>query len=295
MKTSMETNAFVGYSDTLSVRAGERIRFHLASDTHEQVDVKFVRVRCADADATGPGIKYRELVSPVDGAHRVEPRIAPCGSFMSVPSDPRLAPAGAFSFGCYIWPTRLLNTPQTVMARWCEDSATGYALQVTRGGVVLRVGAGAGAIELTTGVPLEQRRWYWVQGGLDPATGEMVVHQCRLADGVLPEDRHEARALRPGTWRIDSQGPLTIAAHALSVSSAYCTAHYDGKVEAPRMAAGLLNAEALRRGDDAARSGVADAALIASWDFTHGIDTLDVLDRSPIFCMACCINCLVAA
>src|SRR6218665_1063693 len=66
--TGIETNAFLGYPDTLSVRAGERIRFHLSSHLPE-VDASFVRLRCADADATGPGLKYQELVSPLDGVH----------------------------------------------------------------------------------------------------------------------------------------------------------------------------------------------------------------------------------
>ncbi|SFO16550.1 N,N-dimethylformamidase [Variovorax sp. PDC80] len=281
MSAPIDTNAFVGYPDTLSVRAGERIRFHLSSEARQQADVKFVRVRCADADATGPGIKYRELASPIDGVHAVAFHEAPCGSFMSVPADARFAPEGAFSFGCYVWPTRLLATPQTVLARWCEDSGRGWALQLSRDGLSLRVGGADGAIELKTDAPLEQRRWYWVQGALDATTGEMVLSQCRLADGALPEQRREARATKPGGWRLDSQGPLTVAAHALSATGNRCGAHYDGKIEAPRIAEGLLGIDALRRCDDLARPGLADAALIACWDFSHGIDTLEVLDRSP--------------
>src|SRR6218665_2229917 len=132
--TGIETNAFLGYPDTLSVRAGERIRFHLSSHLPE-VDASFVRLRCADADATRPGLKYQQLVSPaaeapgrglkyqdlvspLDGVHACQWHEVPCGSSMSVPADSRLAPAGAFSFGCHIWPTRLGAAPQTVLARW---------------------------------------------------------------------------------------------------------------------------------------------------------------------------------
>src|SRR6218665_201349 len=95
--TGIETNAFLGYPDTLSVRAGERIRFHLSSHLPE-VDASFVGLRCADADATGPGLKYQELVSPLDGVHACQWHEVPCGSSMSVPASRRLGPAPAFFF-----------------------------------------------------------------------------------------------------------------------------------------------------------------------------------------------------
>src|SRR6218665_3659763 len=110
--TGIETNAFPVYPDTLSVRAGERIRFHLSSHLPE-AEARFVRLRCADADATGPGLKYQELVSPLEGVHACQWHEVPCGSSMSVPADSRLAPAGAFSFGCPILPTRLPPPPPT--------------------------------------------------------------------------------------------------------------------------------------------------------------------------------------
>ena len=53
-----------GYADRLSVRPGETIRFHLANATGAEVDAKLVRVVCADANPTGPGI----LLEPVASA-----------------------------------------------------------------------------------------------------------------------------------------------------------------------------------------------------------------------------------
>ncbi|MCW5260200.1 N,N-dimethylformamidase [Verminephrobacter eiseniae] len=279
--TGIETNAFLGYPDTLSVRAGERIRFHLSSHLPE-ADARFVRLRCADADATGPGLKYQELVSPLDGVHACQWHEVPCGSSMSVPADSRLAPAGAFSFGCHIWPTRLGAAPQTVLARWNAETGCGYALQVSRHGVTLRVGGAAAPVEVSTGAALDERRWYWIQGGIDPASGELFVHQSRLADAVLPEKRSEMRATHPAAdWRLDSQGPFTVAAHHASLAPLRTAAHFDGKIEAPRIAAGLPAPDALRQIDAPARAGQADAQLIACWDFSVGIDTLVVTDRSP--------------
>lgn len=279
--SSIETNAFLGYPDRLSVRAGERIRFHLSSQLPE-VDAKCVRLRCADADATGPGLKYEELLSPIDGVHACRWHEAPCGSSMSVPADSRLLPAAAFSFGCHVWPTRLGAAPQTVLARWSDETGCGYALQLSRHGVTLRVGGDGAPLEISTDAALDERRWYWIQGGIDPASGELFVHQSRLADGVIPEERSEKRALlAAASWRLDSQGPFTVAAHHASLAPLRTTAHFDGKIEAPRIVAGLLSPDVLRCADERARAGLADARLIACWDFSVGIDTLEVTDRSP--------------
>ena len=52
-----------GYADKLSVRPGETIRFHVASQVTEPVAARFVRVICADANPAGPGIKLEPVAS----------------------------------------------------------------------------------------------------------------------------------------------------------------------------------------------------------------------------------------
>lgn len=276
-----QTNSFVGYPDTLSVRAGETVRFQLSSRL-AQAHAKVVRLRCADVDATGPGFKYEELDSPIDGAHACQWHDVPAGSSMVVPADPRLAPREAWSMGCYLWPTRLLDTPQTLMASLADDTGHGYALQVTKAGMQLRIGTTEGPLVVTVQAPLRERVWYWVQASFDPATGTIDVQQLRLADGLLPERADHATATHAAaSWRLDCGGAFTVAAHLQSASGTRTTAHFDGKIEAPRIVRGLLQPAALRAASETLRPGLAPTELVASWDFSRGISGLEVEDLSP--------------
>jgi N,N-dimethylformamidase len=277
------TNTYLGYPDSLSVRAGETIRFHLSSRLG-QAHAKVVRLRCADVDATGPGFKYDELASSLDGVHDCEWHAVPAGSSVVVPADPRLAPAEAWSLGCYVWPTRLLEQPQTLMACWADDSARGYALQLTRQGLQLRIGTAAAPLVVAVKAPPRERAWHWVQASFDPASGAIEVHQLQLADGTLPARQDSATACHPpgggAAWQLDCGGAFTIAAHLRSAGATRTAGHYDGKLEAPRIARGVLTPAALRALAEPRRPGEAPAELVASWDFSRGIDGLQVEDRS---------------
>ena len=53
------------YADRLSVRPGETIAFHVASDTGKSVAARVVRVVSSDANPAGPGIRIEELDATV--------------------------------------------------------------------------------------------------------------------------------------------------------------------------------------------------------------------------------------
>ncbi|MDB5819058.1 MAG: putative N,N-dimethylformamidase [Rhizobacter sp.] len=275
----IETNAVLGYPDELSVRAGERITFHLSS-RFAKVDAKAVLLRCVDADANGPGIKYVELESPMDGVHDVAWHEVPAGSCAVVPEDARLVPRAAWSIGGYVWATRLTDAPQTLLARWSDEAAAGYAIESSKAGVSLRIGSDRGPLVVSTSKPLLERYWYWVQATFDQASGDMTISHTRLAEGTVPAKTVTALATHQGGWKLDSQGPFTMAARPSTLSPLVHTGHFDGKLEAPRIATGIHSIEALQAVDAMPRPGVVDARLVAMWDFSIGIDGLDVVDRS---------------
>ena len=64
----VETNRYLGYPDRFSLPAGERVVFHVSS-AERRGEVAVVRLRCADSDATGPGLRYDLLDSPISGLH----------------------------------------------------------------------------------------------------------------------------------------------------------------------------------------------------------------------------------
>ncbi|TKT69299.1 N,N-dimethylformamidase beta subunit family domain-containing protein [Aquamicrobium sp. LC103] len=278
---SVETNRFLGYPDRLSVPTGERIVFHLSS-AEAAVDAAIVRFRCADADASGPGLRYTVLPSPVDGEHPCTDQEIRPGSAAIVEDVGRLALQGSWSIGCHVWPTRLDDENQTLLARWCDETETGYALCLSpQRGLCLRLGAASeGPVEVFTDAPLRPRHWYWVSASFSAETGKAVLTQWLLADGGTPEEIIEREFDVSGEWALDAGIPFVMAAHAAANSPLKLAGHFDGKLDSPRIAAGIHAAAALRHIEPMARSGAPSSEVIAFWDFSIGIDTLVVRDLS---------------
>lgn len=276
----VETNRFLGYTDRLSVPAGEKLTFHLSS-VDPDVAVSVVRMRCADPDPRGPGLRYEIKPSAIDGIHACSTKEIRPGSAVVVEDLGALVPGGSWSFGCYIWPTRLVETAQTVFGRWSDGAEAGYALQVTRDGLRLRLGSSESEpVVVDTQVPLLERCWYWISASFDPTNGAIVLTQVRLAEGTVAEQHVVRRFERPGAWALDAQGPFVIAAHSTGEDGRF-TGHFDGKIEAPRIVSGLIDAATLRSVVPELRTGTIDGRILAWWDFSQGIDTLDVKDISP--------------
>lgn len=277
----IETNLILGYPDALSVAAGERIRFHLSSAVGA-VDARVVRLRCADSDGSGPGLRYRTVESTIDGRFDCPDQPLRAGSCAVVDDRGSLAPRGRFSVGCFAWPTRPTAEPQTLMSRWCGATGTGWSLEITRdGGLRLTVGDGARRVTLEAGTAIETRAWYWLSAAVDLEAGRAAIHQVRLADHYRPDAAVTRTAGLTGLDAIDSGGPLVIAGRAADLSPLWFDGHFDGRIEAPRLLARWAGAGELAAMAVPDRSAVTDPDLLAYWDFADGIDTLDVTDRSP--------------
>jgi N,N-dimethylformamidase len=124
-------------------------------------------------------------------------------------------------------------------------------LALDAGGAVALV---AGGETLSTGKKLRACAWYKVEARYDPATGAAEVSSTPLlgfhADGPASAARKLSAGIKP-------EAPLLMAA---SMASGKTVEHFYGKLEAP----------ALRSGD-----------LAAAWDFSRGIETARIEDRSP--------------
>ncbi|MDI6029035.1 N,N-dimethylformamidase [Corticibacterium sp. UT-5YL-CI-8] len=276
----IETNRFLGYPDRLSLPAGERISFHLSS-SDDQAAVSIVRMRCADPDPRGPGLRYEVMNSAIDGIQPCRHQPIRPGSAVIVDDRGALAPGRQFSLGCYIWPTRLTPESQTIMSRFSAKDNAGYALAVSRDkGLTFTACSAAGApVEFSLDIPLAERNWYWVAASFDEPSGQVTLAQVRLADGIMPETRVERRFEQKGAWRLDSLGPFVIAARATGHGGEMAH-HFDGKIDSPRVAGQLFDQTALRAVEPAPRTGSTNADVLAFWDFSIGIDTLEVTDLS---------------
>jgi N,N-dimethylformamidase len=271
-----KTNEYLGYPDRISVPAGETVKFQLSSK-RDAVKVEVMRLRCGDVDVNGPGFKYDLMDSTIDGVHTcLDQEIRP-GSCAVIPHGGALVPSGtAWSFGCYIYPTRIADNARGIMGSWCESTAEGYALELdVEGHPVLRTGS----LSLTLDVKARERVWSFISATLDFAKKTATLSLIVPADGTRPAVAHAETFDLSDMSALDSGLDFLIAAHHLDGAKRY-TAHFDGKIEAPRVVSLALDAEALRVYDCQPRTGTAASGLVASWDFGDGITSLDVKDLS---------------
>ncbi|MCO5733309.1 N,N-dimethylformamidase beta subunit family domain-containing protein [Rhizobium sp. SSA_523] len=271
-----KTNEYLGYPDRISVPAGETVKFQLSS-RRDAVKVEVLRLRCGDVDVNGPGFKYDLMDSAIDGVHAcLDQEIRP-GSCAVIEHGGTLVPSGnGWSFGCYIYPTHIADNGRGIMSNWCETTGQGYALELdSEGRPVLRLGSTC----LTLDVKVRERVWSFISATLDLAKKTARLSLIVPADGTRPAAAHAKSFALPDVLPLDSGLDFLIAAHHLDPANRY-TAHFDGKIEAPRIVSSSLEAEALRVLDCQPRTGAAAPGLVAFWDFGDGITTLDIKDLS---------------
>src|SRR5215472_3199812 len=95
-----------GYSDKISVTAGEHIRFKVSVEGAETYRAEIVRLINGDADPAGPGAKEERISTPVNDEY--EGRFQPIysGSHIVVEDDQELLNLGtAISVHTFLMPT----------------------------------------------------------------------------------------------------------------------------------------------------------------------------------------------
>jgi N,N-dimethylformamidase len=137
-------------------------------------------------------------------------------------------------------------------------------------GVTARVGiAGSPPLVLSTGRPIPLRRWHRIWLVVDTAARTLRVGHAALADAR----REEASALLPSGARLDAAVPLLIGARLAPDARE----HMNGKIEDPLVLSTAVAAPETLVFDPLLLA----ADLVAGWDFSRGIDGLDVVDVGP--------------
>ena len=269
-----DTNAVLGYAWPLIVSPGEEITFRLSSERLARAEARIVRVRCADPDPNGPGIRVLPLGSEVDGPVALRHQPIRPGSHGVVEEPQGLDGLAALSVGVLLWPTRPGAGEQAILARWTPQGR-GWRLGLdAQGRLAFTVSDGARSWTATAPTPLLEREWVFVGGVLDGEAGILRIVQ-RSLDPQAGRDRG-AVAEAPGPARLPDtpDTPLTLAACAGQ-------AHLDGKLDRPRLHASALPEGALRALVEAVVPPAGDPLLVAAWDFSRGIPTDIAEDAGP--------------
>lgn len=274
----------LGYSDKISVRPGDAISFMVSSIDGQAYRSSIVRIIHGDNNPAGPGFRYEEVATDIDGSRPGRLQEALAGSYVVVPDHPLLAGLESFTVQAMIWPTTPGDGAQSLLSRWDEGRKAGFILGLDeKGCVALTLGDGSGKVQtVSSGKPVVAREWYLAAASFDAGSGQVVVHQVPQTAYGKTDDAAE-KAANPGVKPGDAAQPLLMAAHRVeTVGRRLRTAgNYNGKIDGPAITARVLD----RLGLELTLAGrLADAdkpALVAHWDFGIGIDGETVTDTSP--------------
>src|ERR1700733_675587 len=253
----------IGYSDLLSVEAGQTLQFMVSSE-NPSYDAQLVRLIHGDRTSDGPGFKAQHLESAVNGHYRGRRQRLPQGSYVVVEdSGAVLARAEAtLRLRAYVLSTAPGMRAEGLLTRWDAATDSGYALVLDESGApAVWLGDGSRVQQVTTHAPLTPWRWYEVSAKLDATAGTIAVSQRPLRQWPVGDAPVEIAAdceLRP----VDSDGPFVIAAWHNSAEDPWHdkAGHFNGKIDRP----------VVWRGQ----------SRVAEWDFSQEIGTARIVEVS---------------
>jgi N,N-dimethylformamidase len=267
-----------GYSDRISVRPGEVIRFYVSCDGPAEYDARLVRLICADDNPNGAPFRSESVDAPINGVHRGEAQAIHAGSHGIVPAGEAFLLPRGFTLQATVMPTTPDKGRQGILGTWSETEHRGASLIVADDGSAgLVVGDGNASVFVSTGQRLVKRAWFRLAASYDAASGEVVLIQDPLGGG-----HRVVRRTRLPLDHAGRPGPLLMAAWhcAHADGRGYHAGCFNGRIEAPRIAAQALSIDDIGAAHAAQpSSGVVDA-LLAIWDFSRDIPGEMLVDKS---------------
>lgn len=262
----------LGYTDEVSVAPGEEIGFKVSSPSPGSYSARIVRLICGDDTADGPGLKVEPVATNVDGNHPARWQPMRHGSYVTI-DDATAFAQSSITLEAMIWPTLPVNgVDQAIMGNFDADTQRGYALYIDGDGhLCLRLDDTA-PLRLST--PLLERHWYHIAASIDVASGRLLLRQDRQMDYPRQPRVEMAEAQRSVGQQTGKGGKFLIAAW---IDDHVATAHYNGKIDSPRVLGSALDSTALA----ALKPGVAPkAAALAVWDFSKEMTGTSIVDVS---------------
>ncbi len=278
-----------GYSDRMSVKPGQTIRFMVSAEGTATMNAQLVRLIHGDENPAGPGYVDQPIDAEINREWPARKQYAQMGSYLRVDDpDARLALEGSFTLHAFIFPTLPGSNRQTIMGRWSVDRVRGYALGIdAEGRLEFRVADGSAADQVTAEVRLVANTWYFVAATWDAGSRRASVRQHAvvnryngLLSRIVPFDyaSHVIETLRvrpscePSTAFL-----LAGAADHNGARGAFVSEMYNGKIDRSGVHGRILSDAEL----DALRAGGAPPSdgMLSYWDTTADYTDAGVTDR----------------
>lgn len=174
-----------GYTDPLSLKAGQRIQAFVSLEGASQIQAQVVRLIHGDENPEGPGFVEERVEASVNQAWPAQRQFIQSGNLLTVndPQDRLRVAQGPITLHGFIYPTLPSAGRQVILGRWDVTAQRGMALGVNASGhLELWVGDGQQVDAVAAEVPLWPHVWVWVAATYDPATGQASVHQVPVAN-----------------------------------------------------------------------------------------------------------------
>ena len=264
----------IGYSNRLSAAPGESIEFKVSSALEKPYQAHLVKVRCGDPNPDGPGIKEEDLRTVFAGTYPSRFQPVYSGSYARVADHSSLHLDASFTLSARIWPTLPDNPEQGLIAKFDQDTGTGFALLIDKRGATLRLGVGEKRyLDVSVNQALRASAWYQVWASWDAKSGSVSVGQRRLRPAYGIDDEGVVTQTTDQPLVLSTDTELFLAA----LGGTPVGGHYNGKLEDPliqSVAATPGNRERLK---DLSRV----EGLVAGFDFSRNIGTQLVHDAGP--------------
>ncbi|GGC45217.1 N,N-dimethylformamidase [Siccirubricoccus deserti] len=255
----------IGYLDRFSARPGERLEVKVSSQLAQPYAADLVRVRHADPNPDGPGMKLIPVPAPWAGDYPSVAKPVPRGSYGR--AEGRLDLGDAFTLLLRVQPRKLRGTdrPQVLLA--LTGAGRSLVLRADTGGITAEAMVDGQGVSVASGAPPLDQRWYEL--AVTIGEGRLTLRQTALQISWGAADSGAAEAALPiADWS---------GAYALSLAAAPdASAHFNGRIEDPLLLRGtprvtLEHPEAL----------LASGRVAAWWDLSVGQEGEAIHDRGP--------------
>lgn len=263
-----EAKNIVGYTDRLSVSAGDHQAFMLSTETPGTCQVELVELICGDTRAKGAGFQERRIESSLTASLEVAHQPIHGGSY------------GVAAVNAGVTTVCLCFLPTT--------AKQGTVAQV--GPLTIRTGENGVCLDIDSEamltLPCKLNRWHWLGVTVD---GDVLKGRI-TSDTAGPAERAETTELS-----LKLGGSIVLEAESVFLGTSWVddkTSHvFNGKVERPWLSSetfDLSDAEILSEDLDR----IKDAkGLIAAWDFSQQVAGDTGVDIGPSGSHVTLFNC----
>ncbi len=276
--------AILGYSDKLSLRAGETIDFKLSAQPPCEAKVDLVRIVNADIYSENPDYREEIVEADVPSSCHIDTQKICAGSCMIVPGKPFEAAFREVTITLRCQPTLVDGRYQQLIGRW-KDSL-GWSLGIDSSGrFSFRIDGKEHAFTVTTDVVAQTNSWYEVRLHLiADVTVALRVEALREKGAFVdsPTQSTSTRALQGGLPETSAcLGIGGAPSHMDNLEPIRIDAPFDGRIENPALFASGPDTCEIPGWMAGATAQHRNHACLAAWDFSKELHSRWVRDCSP--------------